>query len=506
MQRTKRSIINVLTTVGTNFIILFTAFAVQRTLVITMGTDYNGVNGLFSSILSMLSLTDMGIGTAIICHMYKPVAERNFNRINSLLRFYKLCYIGISGMIMVIGLAISCFLPELIGETTIHDNIYLIFGLFLFDCLCTYFLAYRKSLLYADLMSHVADLIYFAVYLVQNVLQIYVLLVFRSYILFLIIKSLGKIVANIFISVYIRNKYPFIKTKRINPLDKETQKDIFQKVRGLIFHKMGKILVTGSDSLVITGVLGIAAMSLYTNYHLIISGVLALFIRIFETLTNSVGNFLIHSTQEGRLDIYKKIDFLNFWCFGCMTIGMYAVIQPLVLLWMGEAFLLDKQVIFVLAVNFYLEGARASVATFKESAGIFHPDRRIPLIEALFNLAFSIIFARSLGMAGVFLGTVFSSGIVFLYSYPRYVCRPLFGMNYWEYVSGFLKHLSVILAALLLTEGCIRCLETWNPWIRFLLSGTLAVLIFHGIFFVIYGRCEELKYYIKLLYHRIWEK
>ena len=499
MKRTHKSIINVIASVGTNAIILITAFIVQKALVATMGADYNGINGLFSSIISMMSLADLGIGTAIIYHMYQPVAERNTTMINTLLHFYKKCYIVISGVVLAIGVVVGLFLPMLVGDVDIPDSIYLIYVLFLLDCLCSYFLAYKKSLLYADMMNYIPDTIYFVTYLVQNALQVYVLIAFHSFLLFLIVKTLGKIVSNLLISVYISRKYPFTRGKQVAPVPEEIKSDIVTKVKGLLCHKLGKMLVTGSDSIVITGVLGLGVMNLYTNYHLIIGGITALLNRIFETLTNSVGNFLLDSSKERNREVYQKIDFLNFWCFGCVAVGMYAVLQPMVTLWLGENFLFDKTVLFVLVVNFYMEGMRARVNTFKEAAGIFHEDRRIPLVEAGLNLTVSIVLAKLMGAAGVFLGTILSSLVVYLYSYPKYVCKPLFGMHYSQYVGQTLRHLLVLLAILGVTEAGIRPMASWNPWLRILTGGVAAVLVFHAVFILLYGKSDEMKYYVGLV-------
>lgn len=498
MKRTGKSFVNVITSVITNAVILITAFVVQKVLIEIMGSDYNGINGLFGSIISMMSLADLGIGTAIIYHMYRPVAEKNQQKVNSLLHFYKSCYIAISGVVLLIGIVVGFFLPLLVGDVEIADSIYVIYVLFLADCLSSYFLAYKKSLLYADLMNYIPDTIYFIVYLIQNALQIYVLVSFQSYILFLIVKTMGKCVSNLFISLYIGKKYPFTRDRHVEPVEKEVREDIVTKVKGLLYHKLGKILITGSDSVVLTGVLGITAMGFYTNYHLVIGGITALLNKIFETLTNSVGNFLLDSSRERRLDIFRKIDFLNFWCFGCVAAGMYAVLQPLIALWLGDEFLLDKAVVFVLVVNFYLEGMRASVNTFKEAAGIFHEDRRIPVIEAIVNLTVSIVLAKLLGIAGVFLGTIISTFVVYFYSYPKYVCKPLFDMTYWRYVGMTVKHLAVLLGILGITELCIVRMENWNLWMRILCAGLSAVVIFHAVFLLLYGRSREFHYYIDL--------
>lgn len=213
---------------------------------------------------------------------------------------------------------------------------------------------------------------------------------------------------------------------------------------------------------------------------------------------------MLDSSQEQRRDVFKKVDFINFWFFGLVAAGLYAVLQPLVELWMGKDFLFDKTVVFVLVINFYLDGMRASVNTFKEAAGIFHEDRRIPLIEALLNLVASVVLAGVIGTAGVFLGTILSTAVVYLYSYPRYVCGPLFDITGRQYVGMTVRHLLVMLSVLGITEFCIAGMEDWNLWVRLVLSGAAATAVFHAVFLLLYGRSGELRYYMDLIRGRIW--
>lgn len=499
MQRTKRSVMNVAVALFTNVGTLITAFVVQKVLVQTMGEDYNGVNGLFSGIISMMSMADLGIGTAIVYHMYRPVAERDSEKINSLLRFYKYCYLGISAIVLCIGLVVALFLPMLTADAVLHDSIYLIFALFVVDCLCSYFLGYKKSLLYADMANYIPDAIYFGVYMVQNALQIYVLLAFRNFIAFLVVKSMGKVLSNLLISLYIRHKYPFTNTRKVCVLETEVKRDIVIKVKGLLFHKIGKLVITGSDSIVLTGVLGIHAMNLYTNYHLVIGGITALFNKAFETLSNSVGNFLLDSNTERNLDVYKKIDLLNFWLFGTAAAGMYAVLQPFIVLWLGKKFLFSEGILLVLVYNFYMEGMRASVNTFKEAAGIFHEDRFVPIAEAVVNLAASVILANLLGVAGVFMGTIISTGVVYLYSYPKYICKPLFGLPYGKYVGCSAAHLGVLTVALAGVKLVNTVLEQLPALEKFFLAGIASVMISQAVFLLFYGRSREFKFFCGLL-------
>ena len=499
MQRTRRSILNVFVTLSTNAIILVTAFIVQKILIMKLGSDYNGINGLFTSVISMMSLTDLGIGSAIIYHLYRPAAEADYDVICSLLRFYRNSYLIISVVVLIIGCVLMIFIPVIVGNVVINDNIYLIFLLFLFDCLVSYFLSYKKSLLYAYQLNFVLDGIHFIYYILQNIVQIFALVFYQNFILFLLLKTICKIIENVTISVYIKKHYPFTKEKRVKPLSNDIRNDIFKKIKALLFHRLGRLLVTGSDSLVITGVLGILQMSLYTNYHLIIGGITALLNKIFETLTSSIGNFLLDSNQNQRYEIYRKIDFLNFWFFGCASVVLFSVMQPFITLWVGEKYLFQNTTLFFLVINFYQEGMRATILTFKDAAGIYHEDRVIPIIESSLNVINSIILALKLGITGVFIGTILSSGIVYFYSYPKYVCRPLFNMKGFDYIRQTLKHLIIVVFCISLVHFGLSVIPVSNLMIKIIFSCLMSIGIFHVSFIAFLGKSSEMKYFWSIL-------
>lgn len=506
LKRTKRSFFNVIVTLSTNVIILATAFLVQKVLISSLGSDYNGVNGLFTNIITMMSLTDLGIGSAIIYHLYRPTAESDYKTICSLMRFYKSSYMVISGVVFIIGIIVMFFLPQLVGTTTVRENLYIIFFLFMADCLVSYFLSYKKSLLYAYQMNYVLDGIHFGYYMLQNAAQLFVLLYFKSYIIFLLLKTISKYIENVTISVYIQKRYSFVREKNVLPLARDIRDDIIVKVKALLFHRLGKLFVTGSDSLVITSILGITQMSLYTNYSLILGGITALLNKVFETLTSSVGNFLLESGKEQRYCIYRKIDFLNFWFFGCATVVLYALFQPVIILWVGKEYLFSQVVFFILMLKFYQEGMRASVLTFKDAAGIYYEDRFIPLAEAALNVFLSIILARKVGIAGVFLGTVISAGIIYFYSFPKYVCFPLFQMRWMEYIGLTVRHFSIVIAAMFLTDFLIMRFDSENMFFKIIISAGIAFFVFHSFLFIFYRRSNEIKYFKKILINYILKK
>lgn len=500
MQRTKRSILNVSVSLMTDIVIMGSAFIVQRYFLHTLGSEYNGINGLFTRIITMLSLADMGIGSAIIYHLYKPVAEDDFDTINALLHFYKKCYMAIAAAVLAAGMMIALFLPQIVGPSEIQDNIYLIFGLFLIDCLCSYFLlAYRRSLLFAYQKNYVLDTVHFCCYMTQIAVQIFVLLHYKSYIAFLITKTASKCIENIIIALYINIQYGFTKVKAVKPLDNAIQKDIVKKVKALLFHKIGAFFVQGSDSIVITMLLGLTVMGKFTNYEMIRSGAAALINKMFETLTASVGNFLLDSDTNRRYEVYRNIDFINFWLFGCTSVVLYCALKPLITLWIGQEYLFNSIVVFVYVINFYIQGMKASILTFKNGAGIFFEDRKVPLAEAVINVGLSVALARPLGVIGVMIGTIISSGVWFLYSYPKYVCAPLLGMKYKSYIWLTVQHLLLVIMVLVLSRCATDVWNVENIWIQLIVNILVPVFIFHAIFFGIYGRSKPMKYFVGLI-------
>lgn len=506
MQRTRRSITNVFVTLSTNAIILVTAFIVQKVLIMKLGSEYNGINGLFTSVISMMSLTDLGIGSAIIYHLYRPVAKSDYNIICSLLRFYRNSYIIISMIVLAIGCILLVFIPKIAGDVVINDNLYFVFLLFLIDCLVSYFLSYKKSLLYAYQLNYVLDGIHFVYYMLQNAAQIFVLLYWQSFILFLLLKTICKIIENITISRYIKRHYPFINSKKISPLSKDIKNDIYVKIKALLFHRLGRLFVTGSDSLVIAGILGILQMSLYTNYHLIIGGITALLNKVFETLTSSVGNFLLDSEKNERYEIYRKIDFLNFWFFGCVSVVLFSVMQPFITLWVGKEYLISKTTLFFLVINFYQEGMRASILTFKDAAGIYYQDRFIPIIEAAINVIISMVLASRIGITGVFIGTIISSGVVYFYSYPKYVCNPLFNMKWSEYIRQSLEHIIMVILCMWSVQFVSSMVSAQSLFTEIILSGFISTSIFHIYMILFWGGGSELKYFWNIIVKIIQRK
>ncbi len=402
--RSTNSIKNVVVATVMNLVIVLIGFVAQRIFLQTLGTEYLGINGLFTNILSMLGIIELGLGSAIIYHLYQPIAEDNKSKIKSLMLFYKVGYRVIGFIIAILGLLLIPFLHFIVGEVSIPENIIYIYLLFLIDIVASYLLTYKRSILYANQKTYVINIIHIGYLIVMNVTQLAILVLTKNYIAYLWIKIICRILENVVITLIANYMYPYIKDKQIEPLDRKLRKSIFTKVKGLIYHKIGSFIVLGTDNILISSFLGIVTVGLYSNYNLIIATLNNLFSQVFNSITASVGNLLVENDRKKSYFIYKNILFFNSWIYAFACTGLLCVMEPFIKVWIGSEYLLSFGVLIALVINFYFQGMRKTCNTFKEAAGIFYEDRYVAVLESIVNIVASIVFIKIFGLIGVFIG------------------------------------------------------------------------------------------------------
>ena len=257
--RSINSIKSMITAIIANGLNIALGFLVRAIFVRTLGAEYLGLNGLFSNIISMLAIIELGIGSAIIYHLYKPVAENDIDKIKKLMTFYKKCFNIIALVVFLIGIAIMPFLNLIVGENNIEGSIHFYFLLFLIDAVCSYLLVYKRSIIQANQKNYIINIIELFYVLILNILRI-VILHTNNYTVYLSVSILLRLVENIIISIIANKLYPYIKEKTKEKLDEETLFDIKKKVKALVFHKVGNFVVTGTDNIIISKFLGIISV------------------------------------------------------------------------------------------------------------------------------------------------------------------------------------------------------------------------------------------------------
>lgn len=496
--RVKNSIKNTIAAMSSNILTIIIGLIAQAVFIRILGTEYLGINGLFTNIISMLGIVELGIGSAIVYNLYKPIANRDKETIKSLMNFYKKAYHIIALVVFIIGISIIPFLSYFIGETIVDININLVYLLFIIDIVCSYLLTYKRSLLYADQKNYIINIIHMIYLVTLNISQLLLLYITKNYYLYLGIKIILRIIENVVITIIVNKKYSYLKEKNIKKLDKKIEKDIFQKVKALFFHKIGSFIVLGTDNLIISRYLGIITVGLYSNYYMIINALNTLFSQALTALTPSVGNLLVEKKTKKNFEVFRKVRFINFWIATFTSVALLIIMNSFITIWIGEAYLLSNLVLITLVINFFMTMMRNSYSTFKEAAGIFHEDRYVPIIESFVNIVASIILLKYFGLAGVFMGTIISGLILWCYSYPRFVYKKLFCRSYLSYIKETISYIILFILILIISYKISNIYTFYNIWVQLLYNIIVSLIIPNIILLIIFYKNDNLKYYYRL--------
>ncbi len=467
---------------------------ISRTIFIhLLGTTYLGVNGLFSNVLGLLSLAELGISTAISFSLYKPLADRDERKITAIIQFYKNAYRIIAVVVCVAGVSLVPFLGYIVKEPEGIEHITLIYLLFLTNSVMSYFWVYKFTMFSADQKQYVNSLYGMIMDMIVMVVQIVVLLCTRNYLLYLISRICIQQLGRFCFMKYVDHKYPYLKTKEKIELAQEDKNVITTKIKALLFHKIGTVAVYQTDSLIISSMINVTMVGLVSNFTMFTTMANAAIKSLLNAFIAGLGNIVAVETDEKKLDSFQKYDFAGFWLYGVATVCLYFLMKPFVILWIGEENVIDTFTIFLLCVNFYFSGQRATLENMKAAAGVYEQDRWIPIIEAAVNLITSVAFAMWLGLPGVYIGT-FLSGIVPNISRPYVVYKYVFKKSAKQYYITYVKRALVISASILVVMGVDGMITVDHQIISFVIKLFECALVPNLMIFLTFRKRPELKY------------
>lgn len=502
--RTSNSIKNAIWASLTFIINIIINFVSRKIFITYLGVEYNGINSLFNSIISMLSIAELGIGTTIIYKLYAPIAKNDIDKINSLLNFYKKCYQIIAIVVLCIGLILIPFLPSIIGEINLPINIYCVYLLFLADSVFSYLISYKRSTLIANQQERSIKKIHIVCIIFLNAFQLLILYFLKNYYLYLIVKIVMTIIENIIISLIVNRKYSYIKNKAI-PLEKSEKNDLIKRIKAMFFHQIGGFVINGTDNILISTIFGVTSVGYYNNYFLIISSLISFASSLFSSITASVGNLLSTSDNNKKWEMYKNINFINFIIASFTSCLFFLIIQPFIVWWIGSENLLGLELVIILAIYYYLRIMKFTIVSFKNAAGIFYEDRFVPLIESLVNIVSSIIFAKLFGLSGILMGTIFSTLILYIYSYPIFVYEKIFKKNKISFYLDNIKYFIITVIFVVISYFLNKIIIFNNFYLEIAKTIILVTILFTFMIIAIYRKTNEFKYLINIL-KRVLEK
>lgn len=492
--RTEYSVINMFTGAVGYVINTVTGFICRVIFVRTLGAEYLGVGGLFTNVLSVLSLAELGISSAIIYALYKPIAENDEEKIASIMQFYRKAYAVIGTAVGIIGLLLLPFLKFIIhNPVDIKENIYLLYLLYLLNTVTSYFFSYRASLFTAMQRQYIVSAYNYAATIIQSILQIIFLLVTHQYIAYLLIRIISVIAYNVFVSRKAVKDYPYIKNKDAVPLSKPEKKSLFINIKALAIGKVSGVLVNSTDNIAITYFKGLSSVGFASNYTVLSSMVGSLIGLVFNALPGSIGNLNATSTKEQSFEFFKALNLLNFWLFGWGAIGIAFVSTDLVKLLYGESYAMPLYIPLIIAINSFTIGMLQACYTYRSTLGLFRYGQYMGFFTGIFNLALDVILGRQFGVFGIYLATLIARMMTNLWYEPYAVFKFGFEKSPLIFWKRYMKFLVVLLTAgglsYLICSFCNFAL-TANVLIKFIVCTVLPNLVF----ILIFRKTSEFKY------------
>lgn len=474
-------------------------FFMRTAMIYFMGVQYLGLNSLFTSILQVLNLAELGVGSAMVYSMYKPVAEDDVEEICSLMRLYRFYYRIIGLVIGVLGMLILPFLPYLIeGDIPQDINIYIIYLLNLgFTVLSYWLFAYRNCLLNAYQRGDIINKIMIATSTVQYALQLFVLCFLRNYYLYLVVLLVMQAANNIVTAIVTMKMFPEYKPG--SKLQHEMVSKINKRIRDLFTAKVGGVVVNSVDTIVISAFLGLKMLAIYQNYFYILNAVVGFITVIFSACTAGIGNSLIIESKEKNFNDLKKFTFIISWISGFCTCCFLSLFQPFMRLWVGDSLMLGYAAVICFSIYFFTLEINSLLNLYKDAAGIWHKDRFRPLITAMTNLCMNLIMVQFWGIYGIILSTVLSMLIVGI----PWILNNLFSTLFERrYLKSYLK----ILFFYVLISASVCCVTTllcsvinYSEIITLLIRAVICCILPNLLFLAIYRNNREFKESVKLI-------
>lgn len=403
---------NLMAAWGGQLLSVVVTFVVRAVFVRELSMDYLGVESLFSSILTILSLAELGVGSAITFSLYRPIAENDTERLKSTMRFFKRVYCSIGVLIAVIGFCLFPFVQVFIENPPDLPYLNFYFLFFVMNTAVSYFFSYKGLLLYAYQRDYVVSLVRYSVQIVLSIAQIVMLVLTKNYFVFLSIMLLTTVVQNVLISRAADRAYPYLNEKDAGKIDKGDLKSISQNTVALLLHRIAGTASIPASSLIVSKFIGIGTIAVYGNYILVLGSVQRILSRLFDAVTASVGNLGVLEGKGRQREIFDQCLFVSGFVPGVAFCVALCCLKPFVGLWLGEEYVFPLETTILLVFWYYLQGIRAAGQTFTSAYGLYWKSWYKAVAETVVLLGLSLVLVQTLGVNGVALSGILSMAFV----------------------------------------------------------------------------------------------
>lgn len=422
--RTSEAFRNIFYSLLCQVVTLLLAFVSRTVFIWGFGVAYLGLNTLFSDILGLLSMADLGLGTAMTYSFYKPLAENDNARLAALVNFYRRIYIIIAVVVAAVGSLLIPFVSYIVHLDKPVEYLYLYYVLSLINVVISYLCVYRTAILEADQRKYVITQITIVFNIIKNVLQIISIVLWKNYTIYLVISIVFNLSANLYAShVTVRN-YPFIK-KKVWVSDK-IKESVYRNLKSVFIYKISSILLNATDNILISILISTVAVGYYSNYLMIYNKLYQFFSLIFVSLIASIGNMVVKAEAKKRYEVFQCEQVVSDLLSCCVAPCFVVLINEFIVIWLGEEFVLDGKVVWAIGSNLYLACIYQPLWSYREAVGLYQKTKCVMLACAVVNIFLSLVLGYCLGLFGIFFASALSRLLTYVWIEPVLLFRDYF--------------------------------------------------------------------------------
>lgn len=496
LNRTWNAIKNIIFGFINKVVTLLFPFVLRTVLIKVLGMEYAGLNGLFVSILEVLNLSELGLSTAIVYCMYKPIAHGDKKTICALLNLFRKLYFAIGMIVLFIGILIMPFLKYFIKDSYPADiNLYLLYSVYLMNsCVSYFFMGYRSAILSAHQRLDTIQIISTIVKGVMYITQIVVLIMCRNYYFYAVMLPIFTIIINLITAYEAKKTFPQYVCQ--GDVSEEIKADLKEKISGLMITKLCAVTRNSFDSIFVSAFIGLTMSAIYSNYYFIMQSVISMLGIIVQAVLAGVGNSIQTESVEQNYEDLKRFNFMYLWISGVCVVCLLCLYQPFMIIWVGKDNLLPMSSVVLFCIYFFLLKMGDMQSVYYNAAGLWWHYRKCTIIEAILNLTLNFVLGKVWGLNGIIAGTLISLFLVnFLYA-ERLVFKYYFKNDkVLEFYLHQIKYATVTAMTCFFTYQICRFVT--NIWddeygIKTLIIRGIICLIFSNIIYLlVYCRSEE---------------
>ncbi len=493
--RTENVILNVFFGYIAQIGIFILSFVGRRIFLKFLSADYLGINGLYSNILTILALAELGFDTAAVYSLYKPVAEKNTKLVSSLLRYFKKIYYAMAFAVFAAGLALVPFLKYLIKSDLPQRDLILYYILFLANTVVSYFVAHKVALLSANQQQRVQKMVTLSANFAMQIMHIVVLILWKNYYIYLIATVCSTVISNLILSIICSRIHPEVfKEKERVEFEK---KPIIDRITSTFMYKIGAVLVNSTDNILISVLVSTVAVGFYSNYYTVVAAIQGFIAIITTSMVNSIGNLALENNPKKQIDLFNTMLLFYHGVSALGLIGFSLLFNDLITLWLGSEYLFDEKTVYIIAVNFYLTNAVSPVWMFREANGLFNKVKYLILIRAAFNIVLSVFFGMKWGVFGIFLATAVSLIITNFWVEPKILFSKIFNASQNQYWLKQIKYFLVTVVSFICSYFATGKIS--GGFIALTAKAVIIMIITGSMFLIVSYKAPELSKIKKLL-------